>query len=479
MADDILNVRHNKIDALRGNGVRPYGARFEKTNTLSGLRSDFELGKLTMENVVKAAGRIMSVREHGKSAFLDIKDHTSKIQLYVKKDDVTGGLWDLLDIGDIIGAEGSLFKTRTGEITINASGLTMLSKSLRPLPEKWHGLKDIETRYRQRYLDLISNDESMHVFMTRCRIIKSIRRFFDERGYAEVETPMLHPIAGGAAGRPFKTYHNVYEKDLYLRIAPELYLKRLLVGGMEKVYEINRSFRNEGVSTRHNPEFTMLEAYAAYADYNDLMPLMENLVSGLVYEITGKKETMYKGKLINFEPPWERVSFTLMMKELYGVDPNDDADVWAGKLKEKGVKLEGDKLSKTRLINIVADLIEPKSDKGKPIFVTDYFTELCPLAKTNSENPAISERFELYMGGMEVANAYSELNDPSEQERRFKAQLDFDKETSDQIDMDYIRALEYGMPPAAGLGIGIDRLVMILTGSESIRDVILFPQLKP
>jgi lysyl-tRNA synthetase class 2 len=223
----------------------------------------------------------------------------------------------------------------------------------------------------------------------------------------------------------------------------------------------------------------MLEAYAAYADYNDLMPLMESLVSGLVYEITGKKETMYKGKLTNFEPPWERVSFTLMMKELYGVDPNDDADVWAGKLKEKGVKLEGDKLSKTRLINIVADLIEPKSDKGKPIFVTDYFTELCPLAKTNSENPAISERFELYMGGMEVANAYSELNDPSEQERRFKAQLDFDKETSDQIDMDYIRALEYGMPPAAGLGIGIDRLVMILTGSESIRDVILFPQLKP
>jgi lysyl-tRNA synthetase, class II len=271
----------------------------------------------------------------------------------------------------------------------------------------------------------------------------------------------------------------VYEKDLYLRIAPELYLKRLLVGGIERVYEINKSFRNEGVSPRHNPEFTMLEAYTAYADYNDLIKLTEEMISGLVWDIAEKHEIEYKGKIISFEPPWERVSFAEIMKELYAISAEDDVDIWARKLREKGIKLEGGKLSKTRLINIVADLIEPKSDKGKPIFVTDYFTELCPLAKTKKDNPSISERFELYIGGMEIANAYSELNDPVEQEKRFKAQLNFDKETSYQIDMDYINALEYAMPPAAGLGIGIDRLVMILTAQESIRDVILFPQLKP
>ena len=482
MSDDILNVRHNKISQLREKGIRPYGCRFEKTDTLQNLKSDLESGKIAEDAVAKAAGRIMSLREHGKSLFFDIKDHTAKMQLYVKKDSVGDDIWslkELLDIGDIIGAEGKFFKTRTGEITLNVSGLTLLSKSLRPLPEKWHGLKDIETRYRQRYLDLIANDESKDIFQKRSLIIKGIRRFFDERGYIEVETPMLQPIAGGAAGRPFKTHHNVYGKDLYLRIAPELYLKRLLVGGLERVYEINKSFRNEGVSPRHNPEFTMLEAYTAYADYNDLMKLTEELVSGLVRDITGSPEIEYKGKVISFDPPWERVSFAEMMKELYSVTAEDDTDTWARKLKEKGIKLESGKLSKTKLINIVADLIEPKSDKGKPVFVTDYFTELCPLAKTKKDSPSISERFELYIGGMEIANAYSELNDPAEQEKRFQAQLDFDKETSDQIDMDYINALEYAMPPAAGLGIGIDRLVMILTGQESIRDVILFPQLKP
>ena len=355
----------------------------------------------------------------------------------------------------------------------------MLSKSLRPLPEKWHGLKDVETRYRQRYLDLIANDEVKEIFILRSKIINAIRRFFDERGYMEVETPMLHPIAGGAAGRPFKTHHNVYDKDLYLRIAPELYLKRLLVGGLERVYEINRSFRNEGVSPRHNPEFTMMEAYTAYADYNDLMSLIEELVFSIAKEVLGKAIVEYKGKRIDLTPPWTRISFADMMKDLYGVTSSDSQEVWAKKLKEKGIKLEGEKLSKTKLINIVADLIEPKADTGKPVFVTDYFTELCPLAKTKKDNPAISERFELYMGGMEIANAYSELNNPIEQEERFKKQLDFDKETTNEIDKDYVLALEHGMPPAAGLGIGIDRLVMILTGQESIRDVILFPQLKP
>jgi len=424
----------------------------------------------------------MNLREHGKSFFSDIKDHTAKMQLYTKKDNIGEEAWalkDLIDIGDIIGAEGELFKTRTGEVTVKVSSFTILSKSMHPLPEKWHGLKDIEIRYRQRYLDLISNDEAKEVFLIRSRIVSSIRRFFDDRGYIEVETPMLQPIAGGAAGKPFKTHHNVYDKDLYLRIAPELYLKRLLVGGIEKVYEINKSFRNEGISPRHNPEFTMMEVYTAYADYNDLMNLTEELVCGLAREILGKTTIEYKGKSIDLEPPWERVSFADMMKELYDVSAEDDDDTWVAKLKQKGIKLEGDKLSKTRLVNIVADLIEPKSDKGKPVFVTDYFTELSPLAKTSDSNPAISERFELYMGGMEIANAYSELNDPMEQEKRFRAQLEFDKETSDVIDTDYVLALEHGMPPAAGLGIGIDRLVMILTGQESIRDVILFPQLKP
>lgn len=482
MSEDILNIRRNKVKALQERGVKPFGYRFEKSGTLLSIKSDFEKGNIKEGSLVKIAGRLMNLREHGKSFFSDIKDYTAKMQLYTKKDNVSEDIWalkELLDIGDIIGAEGKLFKTRTGEITVKVISFTILAKSMRPLPEKWHGLKDIEIRYRQRYLDLISNDEAKEVFIIRSRIISSIRRFFDERGYIEVETPMLQPIAGGAAGKPFKTHHNVYDKDLYLRIAPELYLKRLLVGGIEKVYEINKSFRNEGVSPRHNPEFTMLEAYTAYADYNDLMKLIEELVYGLAKEIAGKTTIEYKGKSIDLEPPWERVSFADMMKQLYDISAQDDADKWAAKLKQKGIKIQGNKLSKTKLINIVADIIEPRSDKGKPVFVTDYFTELCPLAKIRDDDPAISERFELYMGGMEIANAYSELNNPMEQEKRFKAQLEFDKETSDVIDTDYVYALECGMPPAAGLGIGIDRLVMILTGRESIRDVILFPQLKP
>jgi lysyl-tRNA synthetase, class II len=482
MPEDIIEIRHKKLEQLRQKGIQPFGSRFEKTDLISNLKEAFEQGRLTASDKIKVAGRVMSLREHGKSMFFDLKDHTGKMQIYVKKDIAGDELWELrelFDIGDIVGAEGEFFKTRTGELTINASNFILLSKSLRPLPEKWHGLKDIEIRYRQRYLDLISNDASRDIFITRNKIIKSIRKFFDDRGYIEVETPMLQPMAGGAAGKPFKTYHNAYEKNLYLRIAPELYLKRLLVGGFEKVYEINKSFRNEGVSPRHNPEFTMLEAYTAYADYNDLMKMTEELFYSLALGIAGKPELEYKGKTIDFKPPWERVSFACMMKELYDVTEKDDAKTWANKLEKKGIKLQGEKLSKTKLINIVADLIEPVSDKGKPVFVTDYFTELCPLAKTRADNPAISERFELYIGSMEIANAYSELNNPIEQESRFKSQIDFDKDPSARIDEDYICALQYAMPPAAGLGIGIDRLVMVLTNQESIRDVILFPQLKP
>lgn len=482
MAEDIVNDRSNKIRALEEKGIKPFGGRFEKQAYISTVKSDFEKGDICQECRIKIAGRLTSLREHGKSIFCDIKDHTAKIQLYIRKDIAAEETWqlkDLLDIGDIIGAEGELFRTRTNEITLKVYSLTMLSKPTRPLPEKWHGLKDIEKRYRQRYLDLISNDRAKEVFIIRSRIISAVRKFFDGRGYIEVETPILQPIAGGAAGRPFKTYHNVYDKHLYLRIAPELYLKRLLVGGLEKVYEINKSFRNEGVSPRHNPEFTMMEAYTAYADYNDLMELTEELIYGLAKNILGKTVIEYKGRRIDLKPPWKRISFADIMQELYGISAKDSISEWAAKLEKKGVRLENKKLSKTKLINIIADIIEPKSDDGNPVFVIDYSTELCPLAKTKPDNPDISERFELYVGGMEIANAYSELNNPGEQEKRFKAQLEFDKETSEDIDTDYVRALEYGMPPAAGLGIGIDRLVMVLTGQESIRDVILFPQLKP
>ncbi|NQT89720.1 MAG: lysine--tRNA ligase [Candidatus Omnitrophica bacterium] len=476
MSDDLIAIRKKKLEALREAGIMPFGSRFEKTDTFLNIRSAFEEGR-----VVKAAGRLVSLREHGKSVFCDIKDHTEKLQLYLKKDNLgeAFALKDSLDIGDIIGAEGKLFKTRTGEITVEVSSLTVLAKSMRPLPEKWHGLKDVETRYRQRYLDLIANDDVRKIFSIRSRIITQIRRFFDERGYMEVETPMLQPLAGGAAGRPFKTHHNVYDKDLYLRIAPELYLKRLLVGGFERVYEINKSFRNEGISPRHNPEFTMLEVYTAYADYNDLLSLTEELIYNLVKDMTGKAKIEYKGKEIDFTPPWERISFANLMKDLYGITTDDKLETWVEKLKKKGVEIEGTKISRTKLINIIADLIEPKSGAGKPVFVVDYFTELCPLAKTKADDPAISERFELYISGIEIANAYSELNNPIEQKERFEEQLKVDKETSDSIDEDYVRALEYGMPPAAGLGIGIDRLAMIITGQESIRDVILFPQLKP
>ena len=476
MSEDIINIRHQKLQGLRSSGIEPFGRRFDKTDTMANLKDQYQEGRK-----VKAAGRLVALREHGKSIFCDIKDHTDKLQLYLKKDLLGDAfaLKDYLDIGDIIGAEGELLKTRTGEITLNVSSFTVLAKSLRPLPEKWHGLKDTEMRYRQRYLDLIANDETKKVFFVRSRLISQMRRFFDDRGYLEVETPMLHPIAGGAAGRPFKTHHNVYQKDLYLRIAPELYLKRLLVGGFEKVYEINRSFRNEGISPRHNPEFTMLEVYTAYADYNDLIGLTEELIHGIVVDVTGGSKITYQSKEIDFEPPWERVSFADLMHQVYGITATDSIQVWIDKLNAKGLKLEGKKISRSKLINIIGDVIGPGSTKSKPVFVTDYFTELCPLAKTSKDDPQISERFELYIAGMEIANAYSELNDPVEQRERFKKQLEVDKETTEDIDEDYVRALEYGMPPAAGLGIGIDRLAMILADQESIRDVILFPQLKP
>ena len=481
--NDLIKQRKTKLDNLTRDGVYAYGARFETTSAIKALKDDFTEGK-----PVALAGRIMAARSHGKSSFYDIKDSTAKIQAYFKEETVGDKNFKLLnniDIGDFIGIKGETFKTRTGEPTVVVRELTILAKSLRPLPEKWHGLKDVETRYRQRYVDLIMNDEVRSVFMTRSKIVSEIRRFLDGRGFIEVETPMMQSIPGGAAGKPFKTHHEALGIDLFLRIAPELYLKRLLVGGLDKVYEVNRNFRNEGISVRHNPEFTMLEVYEAYSDCGGMMKLTEELVMDLAEKVLGKTVIEYQGKTIDLSK-WEKVSFADLMKAEFDITHSDTQEEWVKKLKKKGVEIDGADVSRTQLINIVGELVEPKA-LNHPVFVVDMFKEMCPLAKTKRDNPALTDRFELYMGGMEIANAYSELNDPTEQRKRFEEDLHSktrkpaNPQTREQkvIDEDFVTALEYGMPPAGGLGIGIDRLVMILTNSASIRDVILFPQLKP
>lgn len=466
--DAIEQQKMEKLKSIKDAGIYPYGCRFNREHKIKDLIDNFEEGK-----VVSIAGRIMGSREHGKTIFFDIKDLTGKVQLYAGKNALSEPVFELakkIDVGDIIGVKGGLFKTRTGELTIKIDELTLLSKAIRPLPEKWHGLKDVEVRYRQRYLDLIANDEVKEVFKTRVKIISAIRNILDSKGFLEVETPMMHQIAGGAAGKPFKTHHETLHADLFLRIAPELYLKKLLVGGLEKVYEINRSFRNEGISIRHNPEFTMLEVYEAYSDCQGMMELVEAIIRGVAKDVFGKEKFTYGDREIDLTK-WEKVSFAQLMKDTFGIEPKDDTKVWIEKLKAKGVKIEGKDLGRTQIINIVGELIEPKAG-NHPIFVVDMFKEMCPLAKTKKDNPDLTDRFELYMGGMEVANAYSELNDPIEQKERFIEQ-------GGEYDEDFVAALEYGMPPAGGLGIGIDRLVMLLTNSPNIRDVILFPQLKP
>ncbi|MFH1202110.1 MAG: lysine--tRNA ligase [Candidatus Omnitrophota bacterium] len=480
--NEIIKQRLEKLNNLKKQGIAAYGSRFVRSGSIKEELSSFSEGKK-----VSLAGRIMANRSHGKVSFLDINDQSGKIQLYVKEDLIgkeNFNLFNALDIGDIIGVEGELFKTRTDEPTIKVLNLSILSKSLRPLPEKWHGLKDVETRYRQRYIDLIANSQVKNVFLMRSLIISKMRGFFDKKGYIEVETPMMQPIPGGATGKPFKTHHNIYDVDLYLRIAPELYLKRLVVGGFEKVYEINKSFRNEGISTRHSPEFTMLEAYTAYSDYEDIMNLTEELITYLAQEILGKTKIAYQGSEIDLKTPWRRLSFAKVVKDLYNINPDDDVNVWIKKLKEMGSKRKIDldikgKMSRSQLTHLITELFEPDS-KHEPTFAIDLFSEACPLAKAKKDNPLLAERFELFMGGIEVANAYSELNDPIEQRQRFEKELKADAENSSgKLDEDFVEALEYGMPPCGGLGIGIDRLAMLFTDSPSIRDVILFPLLKP
>lgn len=476
--DDIKQVRLDKIKTLKENNIFPYGRKFRASHSIFEVLNPFEEGKQ-----VVLVGRIMANRSHGKVLFSDLEDQTGKIQLFIKTNQLKINDFEIikaLDIGDIVGVKGELFQTKMGQDSVRVSELEILSKSLLPLPEKWHGLKDVEIRYRQRYVDLIANKDVRDVFIKRSKIVSLIRKYFDEKGFLEVETPMLQTLAGGARGRPFKSKHNVYDMDVYLRIAPELYLKRLLVGGLERVYEINRNFRNEGVSTRHNPEFTMIEVYQSYGDYEDMMDLTENLISMLAKEVTGSYKVPYQGREIDFTVPWERRSFAGIVKEKFDINPDDDVNVMLTKVKAKkkgSVKI--DKLTRSGVMKIVEDMLE-EEEIVNPVFFTDYFTFLCPLAKVKDDNPDISQRFECFIAGMEVGNAYSELNDPIEQRRRLMEDLEDDVETGNRtIDEDFLNALEYGMPPAGGLGIGIDRLVMLLTDSPSIRDVILFPLMKP
>lgn len=475
--DEIKKVRMDKRDALRSRGINPYGGRFEGSEAVAKVLENFAEDKPAV-----VAGRIMALRDHGKVFFADLLDQTGRLQLFFKEA-VLGDQWaafKLLDIGDIIGAEGRLFTTKMGQKSLRVEKFTVLSKSLMCLPEKWHGLKDVDIRYRQRYVDMIANPEVRDVFVKRSRIVSFIRQWLDSRNFLEVETPMLQTLAGGARGRPFVSKHNAYDMEVFLRIAPELYLKRLLVGGLERVYEINRNFRNEGVSTRHNPEFTMLELYQAYGDMETMMDIAETMLSEAAKMVAGSYQVPYQGKTINFAPPWKRVSFAGLVKDKFDINPDDSAEKMLEKVKVKrpgNYKVE--RLTKSAIMKIVEEILDEDASVD-PVFFTDYFTFLCPLAKTDPANPALSKRFEFFIAGMEVGNAYSELNDPAEQRARLLEDLQDDTETGlRNIDEDFVKALEYGMPPAGGLGIGIDRLVMLLTDSASIRDVVLFPLMKP
>ncbi|NLV22156.1 MAG: lysine--tRNA ligase [Syntrophomonadaceae bacterium] len=479
--NELKKVRLEKLQELRDMGIDPFGSRFERDTDCQTIIDKFEV--MEGQNI-SVAGRIMSKRRHGKAGFANLQDLSGIIQLYFKKDDLGEERYELfkkLDIGDILGIRGYVFRTQKGEITIHVEDLEYLSKSLNPLPEKWHGLKDVETRYRQRYVDLIVNPDSRAVFIKRSRIVKEMRNYLDTRGFLEVETPMMQPIAGGATARPFITHHNTLDMDLYLRIAPELYLKRLIVGGLEKVYEINRSFRNEGISTRHNPEFTMLEIYQAYADYQVMMELAENMIAAVLEKVNGSMQVEFEGVTLDFTPPWHRITMLDAIKKHAGVDftvivSDEEARAAAAKL---GMKVDG-RSSRGEIINeVFEEFVESKLIQ--PTFVYGHPVEISPLAKRNAQYPEFTDRFEVFIMQREIANAFSELNDPLDQKQRFLKQVE--KRASGDaeahmMDEDYINALEYGMPPAGGMGIGIDRLVMLITGSSSIRDVILFPTLR-
>jgi len=484
--EDIIKQRFKNLEILKERGINPYPARCELTHSVKEIKEGYKEGKIKEEEKVVTAGRIMSIRIHGKASFANIKDDNFYIQIYLRKDILGSEKYNLfkkhIDIGDFISVKGNLFITKTGELTINVEDYNILSKSLRPLPEKWHGLKDIELRYRQRYLDILVNPEVREIFVKRSKIIKKIREFLDERGFIEVETPMMHPIAGGALARPFVTYHNALDMKLYLRIAPELYLKRLVVGGFNKIYEINRNFRNEGISIQHNPEFTMLEFYIAYKDYNFLMEFTEEMFTHLAKEILGDLKFEYQGNLIDLTPPWKRINFIDAISEYGNIEKEKllNKETVFDLAKKFDIDVSKTKTYGKTLMKIFEEVVEEKLIQ--PTFILDFPIDISPLSKRKENDNFLVERFELYIGGREIANAFSELNDPIEQRERFilqqKERTSGDEEAH-MMDEDYILALEYGMPPTAGEGVGIDRLVMLFTNSPSIRDVILFPLLKP
>jgi len=487
---ELTQQRIRKLEILRKEGIDPFPNHFQVTHTSKDLHeafgsmSDEELQ--SVKETFSIAGRIIAIRNFGKASFIHIQDGKGKIQAYLQKNmigDQAFQLFKTYDIGDILGLEGKIFRTKTGELTLQILKARLLVKSLRPLPEKWHGLTDIEARYRQRYLDLIANPKVKEIFLTRIRIIQKIRDFFTQRGFIEVETPMLQPIPGGATAKPFKTHHNALDMDLYLRVAPELYLKRLVIGGFERIFEINRCFRNEGISTLHNPEFTMLEFYQSYATYHEMMEMTEELLCSMVKDIHDGLCLTYGGREIDFTPPWRRIRFKDSLLEIGGLDsailkdPSKAIDVARG----FGFELKKGTSHGRVLADLFKEVVE--SHLHQPTFITHYPTEVSPLSRRSEDDPEVVDRFELFIAGREIANGFSELNDPIEQRERFLQQLNkrSDEEEEDtllRLDEDFLRALEFGMPPTAGEGIGIDRWVMILTDSPSIREVIFFPLLR-
>lgn len=484
--NEIYRIRRDKMDAFREKGISPFGHRFEVSHHAREIHDKFDsLGveEESSENV-SVAGRIMAIRGHGKASFVVLNDRTGAIQLYFKIDNLGEEKYSefkLLDIGDIIGVRGIVFRTKRGEITVKVESFELLSKSLRSLPEKFHGLKDQEVRYRQRYLDLIANPEVRETFIKRTRILQTIRQFMDSRDFLEVETPVLNTLAGGAAARPFITHHNALDVDLYLRIATELPLKRLIVGGLERVYEMGRVFRNEGMDNRHNPEFTSIEIYQAYADYTDLMKLTADLVCECSNAIFGTTKVEYQGVILDFKDP-HRISMNEIVREKTGVDflSCESIEDARDKANELGVEFE-DRFGIGGILNAVFEA-RVESELIQPIFITHHPTEISPLAKRNPDDPRITDRFEYFVYGRELANGFTELNDPIDQKQRFEEQAmarDAGDEEAHVMDLDFIRALEYGLPPTGGLGIGVDRLVMFLTDSPTIRDVLLFPTMKP
>lgn len=486
--NDQLLVRRQKMSDIRENGMDPFGSRFERTHLSSEVKAENEqFSKEELEETsreVVIAGRIMTKRGKGKAGFAHIQDLEGQIQIYVRKDAIGEEAYELFnkaDLGDIVGVKGKVFRTQVGELSVKATEFTFLTKALRPLPDKFHGLTDVEQRYRQRYVDLMTNEESKTTFIQRSKIIRAIRNYLDNNGYLEVETPMLHTIAGGAAARPFITHHNALDMELYMRIAIELHLKRLIVGGLEKVYEIGRVFRNEGISTRHNPEFTMIELYEAYADYKDIMDLTENLIAHVAQEVLGTTSVQYGDDVIELGVGWKRVHMVDAVKEATGVDFWQPMSVEEARkhAAEHGVEIK----DSHEVGHIINEFFEQKIEETlvQPTFVTGHPVEISPLAKKNPEDERFTDRFELFIVRREHANAFTELNDPIDQRERFEAQMAEKAAGNDEaheMDNDFIEALEFGMPPTGGLGIGIDRLVMLLTNSPSIRDVLLFPTMR-